>query len=65
MIANGTYSAKVIQVIETKANKGDGTTEHPVGVVTQYWTMDGKLLCEKGFTVEETKDVSQTNDCIK
>lgn len=35
----GTKSAKVIQVIETKANRGLGTEKDPVREVTQYWTL--------------------------
>ncbi|MFQ9465338.1 MAG: hypothetical protein ACLRWB_00240 [Gallintestinimicrobium sp.] len=33
-------SARVIQVIETKADRG------PAREVTQYWDLDGKLLAE-------------------
>lgn len=42
----GTYSARVISVIETKAAKGSGTTDDPCRIVTQYWDFDGKLLAE-------------------
>jgi hypothetical protein len=39
--------AKVIQVIETTLfRKGAGTPESPLRCVTQYWTLDGKLLAE-------------------
>jgi len=44
--ARGTDSAKVIRVIETKAMKGSGTEKDPVRVLTQYWSLDGKLLAE-------------------
>lgn len=40
----GTDSAKVIQVIETKSIKGEGTASDPVRIVTQYWDLEGKLL---------------------
>jgi len=44
--ARGTDSAKVIEVIETKAMKGTGVQTDPVRIVTQYWSLDGKLLAE-------------------
>ena len=40
----GTDSAKVMQVIVTKAIEGSGTAEDPVRTVLQYWDFDGKLL---------------------
>lgn len=45
-ILDGTRSARVIQVIETKADRGFGTKQDPVREVTQYWDLDGKLLAE-------------------
>jgi hypothetical protein len=40
-------TAKVIQVIETTLlRRGDGTKRNPVRVITQYWSLDGKLLVE-------------------
>lgn len=44
--ADGTKSAKVIQVIETKAKRGLGTEKDPVRDVTQYWDLDGEFLAE-------------------
>lgn len=44
--ANGTKSAKVIQVIETKAKRGLGTEKDPVREVTQYWDFEGNFLAE-------------------
>ena len=41
-----TRSARVIQVIEIKADRGLGTNQDPVRGVTQYWGLDGKLLAE-------------------
>lgn len=41
------YSAKVIQVIETKSTRGKGTDADPVREVTQYWDFEGNLICEK------------------
>ena len=43
---DGTKSAKVIQVIETKAKRGLGTEEDPVREVTQYWDFEGNFLAE-------------------
>ena len=43
---NGTKSAKVIQVIETKSLRGMGTKKDPVREITQYWDMEGKFLAE-------------------
>lgn len=42
----GTKSAKVIQVIETRAKRGLGTEKDPVREVTQYWDFDGNFLAE-------------------
>lgn len=42
----GTDSARVIQVIETKALRGLGTEKDPVREVTQYWDLEGKFLAE-------------------
>ncbi len=36
---DGTKSAKVVQVIETKAKRGLGTEKDPVREVTQYWDL--------------------------
>ena len=44
--ANGTKSAKVIQVIETKAKRGLGTEKDPVREVLQYWDFEGNFLAE-------------------
>lgn len=43
----GCKSAKIEQVIVTIALKGSGTEDDPYREVAQYWTLDGKLLCEK------------------
>ena len=42
----GTDSAKIIEVIETKSIRGYGTEEDISREVTQYWSIDGKLLAE-------------------
>jgi hypothetical protein len=37
----------VIQVIETTLLRlGKGTPDSPIRVITQYWSMDGKLLAQ-------------------
>lgn len=43
---DGIKSAKVVQVIETKAKRGLGTKKDPVRIVTQYWDLDGNFLAE-------------------
>ena len=42
----GCDSAKIEQLIVTKSTKGAGTESDPYREVTQYWTLDGKLLFE-------------------
>lgn len=42
----GCDSAKIEQLIVTKSTKGAGTECDPYREVTQYWTLDGKLLFE-------------------
>ncbi len=43
---DGTQSAKVIQVIETKSKRGLGTEKDPVREVVQYWDLEGTFLAE-------------------
>lgn len=43
---DGTQSAKVIQVIETKSKRGLGTEKDPVREVIQYWDFEGNFLAE-------------------
>nr|DAT32067.1 MAG TPA: hypothetical protein [Caudoviricetes sp.] len=43
---DGVKSAKVIQVIETKAKRGLGTEKDPVRNVVQYWDLEGNFLAE-------------------
>ena len=53
---NGTDSAKVIQVIETRSNRGKGTMDDVSRQVVQYWSMDGKLLAERDpYTAKDEK----------
>lgn len=44
---DGTDSAKVIQVIETRSNRGTGTKDDVCRQIVQYWSMGGKLLAER------------------
>lgn len=37
-------NVKVIQVIEVVSIRGSGTQDDPVRKMTQYWSLDGKLL---------------------
>lgn len=46
-------SAKVVPVIEVEVVKGDGTFENPNRIVTQYWSLDGKLLAESDLLKKE------------
>lgn len=39
-------SARIVQVIETVANRGLGIEGNPIRNVTQYWSLDGTLLAE-------------------
>lgn len=49
----GTDSARVIQVIQTKAVRGVGTEEDPCRLVIQYWDTEGKLLAENDAWAKE------------
>ena len=42
----GIDNARVIQVIEAMALRGEGTAEDKCRKVKQYWDFDGKLLAE-------------------
>ena len=57
--AEGTKSAKVIQVIETKSKKGLGIKEDPIRVVTQYWDLKGNFLAEKDTDVQYLSELSE------
>ena len=54
---NGTNSAKVIQVIETKAKRGMGTKKDPAREVIQYRDLKGVFLAES--------DVEHCTPCIE
>lgn len=40
-------NARVIQVIQTVFEKGDGTEANPCREVTQYWDFEGNLIATK------------------
>ncbi len=44
--SGGVESCRVIQVIETKVVRGNGTMENPLRLVTQYWDFESNLLAE-------------------
>ncbi len=46
-------SVKLIPVIETKCTRGAGTSANPIRLVTQYWSLDGKLLAENDSFMQE------------
>ncbi len=48
--AGPTHSAQVIEVIRVLVNRGAGTKEDPVRIVTQYWSIGGQLLAEVDMT---------------
>lgn len=37
-------SARLVEVIEVKTAKGEGTDKDPMRIITEYWSKDGKLL---------------------
>lgn len=51
------YYSKLIEVIETKAVVGKGTSEDPVRTVVSYWTKDGKLLTVKDPQEDNTSTI--------
>ena len=60
----GTDSAEVIQVIQTKSLRGEGTQQALRGegtqqdlcrIVTQYWDFDGTLLAENDPCITESE----------
>lgn len=49
----GTDLARVMQIIETKSLRGEGTNEDVCRIVTQYWDFEGNLLAEKDPCTKE------------
>lgn len=54
----GTDEARVIQVIETKSIRGNGSDRDLCREVKQYWDFDGNLLAENDpcFAMGETQE---------
>lgn len=52
-IPRGTDNARVIQVIETTALRGEGTEEDKCRQVKQYWNFNGELLAENDPCTKE------------
>ena len=48
-------SAKIVPIIKTTSQFGDGSKNNPYRTVTQYWDIDGNLICAKDPLFE--KDV--------
>ena len=46
-------STKVVQVIEIKFLRGNGTKDDMCRLVTQYWSFNGELLAERDDFVKE------------
>lgn len=43
---SGVDSVQMVQVIETKSQRGSGSDANPYRTVTQYWSPDGEFLAE-------------------
>lgn len=54
-IPRGTDSARVIQIIETVALRGEGSKEDMCRNVIQYWDFEGNLLAENDACAKEKK----------
>ncbi len=52
-IPRGTDNARVIQVIETTALRGEGTEDDKCRQVKQYWNFNGELLAENDPCTKE------------
>ena len=37
-------SARLVEVVEVKTPKGEGTDKDPMRIITEYWSKDGQLL---------------------
>lgn len=55
---DGAKSARIILVIETKANRGMGIKGDPVREVTQYWDLKGNLLATADTDANYLMDLS-------
>lgn len=48
-------NAKVIQVIQTIFEKGNGTEDNPYRNVIQYWDFEGNLIATKDSVIKPTE----------
>jgi len=53
-IPKSVSGAKVIQVIQTSLCIGKGTEDDVLRFLTQYWSLDGKLLAENDHEVKNS-----------
>jgi len=49
-------SVKTIQAIEVISTMGHGLKDDPYRTITQYYSLDGKLLAESDSLDEDTKE---------
>ena len=62
-IPRGCDSARVEQVIVTRALKGAGTEDDPCRKVIQYWTLDGELIVTRSQYEEgQSNETVQSNN---
>jgi len=52
-------TAKVIQVIETTLTRRGNGKDTPIRIVTEYWSLDGRLLVESDPCVKVNKPLSE------
>ena len=52
-------NAKVIQVIETTLLKRGNGKDTPVRIITQYWSIDGRLLAEVDPCIKEKQPLNK------
>ena len=55
-------SAKLVKVIEAKITRGSGKEGDPYREVTQYWSLDGKLLAEVDPVLDLLERETQPHD---
>jgi len=42
--------AKLVELIVSEGNAGNGTQDNPYRLTQQFWTKDGKLVLEADYT---------------
>ena len=53
----GLDSARIVTVIETKAEIGHGTPEDPFRIVAKYWGLSGELLGVETWVIPPFKSI--------